>query len=90
MHQLVSPHRSTERHYDFVLEREEVAAMLLLLIAHDLSAVELPDRTTLVSDEAETIITVRKGRGILTLSTWTHDPTDPRVSGIIDTLRGPE
>ena len=86
----IGPGARQEQRYETALDREEVAAMLRLLIAHDLLAVELSTGGLLVPDETEIIITVRKGRRAFTLSTWATDSADVRVSTIIEVLRGPD
>lgn len=75
-----------EQRYEFALGREEVDALPRLLIAHDLLAIGLPERASLVPDEAETVLTLRKGRRAFTLTTWANDPHDARVSAVVAAL----
>ncbi len=79
----VVPGARHEWRYEFVLTHMDAAALLGVLIEHDLLAIDLPHRFTFIPDEASTVLTVRKGRRMFTLTIWEADPVDARVTAII-------
>jgi hypothetical protein len=82
----ILPGAQHEQRYEVPLHGEESAELLRLLIAHDALAIEPCERTVMVPDEAETILTLRKGRRTFALRTLANDPADARVSTIVAAL----
>ena len=84
----ILPGAQHEQRYEVPLYAEERAELLLLLIGNDVLAIELPARTMMAPDEAETVLTLRKGRRAFSLRTWANDPADARVNAILAALSG--
>lgn len=82
---LIDP-RQHERAYAAAIGAPAAHDLLRLCVAHDLLAIELLERASLVPDEATSIFRLSRGRRVFSLFSYANDPPQPGLATIAAAL----
>jgi hypothetical protein len=75
-----------ERRYALAIGQPAAQGLLRRCVEHDLLAIDLPERASLVPDEAQVVIQLAAGRRGFSLTTWANDPPHAGLNDILTAL----